>query len=224
MRILPILLIAVLSAALVYAQKNLNEEPPQPQQDDETILNTASNARDQVDNFTEVLAVGSLMEKMQKHEVDFEKAEKLLNDIELDIKNEKHWEKTVWTIPNSEMFPGETIESHLGTFLMMQGTGRTMRQRFPDCTRKKECAPISDTDEAFYVVKAPLDVKAHIMMEGLRHGISHWSAIQDFEGKPPDDVLVTSWTTVWFDARNVYCRRSPGAKYFDLSNEEQICK
>lgn len=99
-----------------------------------------------------------------------------------------------------------------------------MRQRFPDCTKKKECAPISDTGEASYVVKAPLDVKAHILMEGLRHRISHWAAIQDFEGKSADDQFETWWNTAWFDARNVYCRRSPGAKYFDLSNDEQVCK
>jgi hypothetical protein len=224
MRTLTILLIATLCAASAGAQKKLSQELPQPQQDDEKILNIVSNAREQVDNFTENLGVGTLSEKMQNHQVDVEKAKTLLNQIELDTKNEQRWEKTVWTIPNSEMFPGEMIQSHLGTFLMVEGTGRTMRQRFPDCTKKGECAPISDTDKAVYIVHASLDVKAHILMEGLRHGISHWEAINDFQGAPMNEVFANAWRTAWFDARNVYCRRSPGAKYFDLSNEEQICK
>jgi hypothetical protein len=224
MRSLTILLIATLCAASAGTQKKLSQELPQPQQDDEKILNIVSNAREQVDNFTEALAVGSLMEKMQKHEVDVEKAEKLLSQIELDTKNEKHWEKTVWTIPNSEMFPGEMIQSHLGTFLMVEGTAGTCRKRFPNLPGKSRCLGTADTTKAMYVVEAPLDVKAHILMEGLRHGISHWEAINDFQGEPINEVFANAWRTAWFDARNVYCRRSPGAKYFDLSNEEQICK
>jgi hypothetical protein len=224
MRTLTILLIAILCAVPGHAQKKHSQDAPQPQQDDEKILSIASNARDQVDNFTEVLAVGSLMEKMQNHQVDIEKAEKLLNRLELDTKNEKHWEKTIWTIPNSELFPGEMIESHLGTFLMVEGTADTCRKRFPSLPGKSRCVETSGTTKAMYVVEAPLDVKAHILMEGLRHGISHWAAIQDFEGKSRDDQFETSWNTAWFDVRNVYCRRSPGAKYFDLSNDEQVCK
>ncbi len=233
MRTLTTLLIAILWAVPAHAQKKQSQEPPQPQQDDHEILRRASNARKEVDNWTDVSAVG-LKEKLQQYYyfhssegVDVKKAERLLNQLEVDTKNEKHWEETVWTIPNSELFPGEMIESHLGTFLVIHGTGRTLRQRFPDCGKTKVCATpteISDTDEANYNVEAPLDVKAHIFMEGLRHGISHWVAIQDFLGEPPMAALELSWNAVWFDARNVYCRRSPGSKYFDLSNEEQICK
>ncbi len=204
------------------ARKNENQ---QPQPDDEKILNVVASARDQVDNFTDVIAVGALKEKALKSEVDVQKADKLLNQIELDNKNEKHWEQTVWTIPNSEMFPGESIQTHRGTFLVMAGTGSTMHQRFPDCEKTKQCGTgLRDTVDVVYVVNAPLDVKAHILMEGLRHGISHWAAIQDFEGRRANDAFTTAWNQAWFDARNVYCRRSPGAKYFDLSSENQNCK
>lgn len=83
---------------------------------------------------------------------------------------------------------------------------------------------MADKSKFGYVVEAPLDVRAHILMEGLRHGISHLAAIHDFDGESTDNHLLTLWNASWFDARNVYCRHSPGAKYFDLSNDEQICK
>ena len=200
-------------------------ENRQPQPDDEKILNVVANAREQADNWVDVLAVGGLREEASNDKVDVLKAERLLDQIELDRKNEQHWEQTVWTIPNSEMFPGESIESHWGYYVMVDGTGHTIRQRFPGCEKTKQCAPgLRETVEVVYIVNAPLEVKAHILMEGLRHGISHWAAIQDFEGKTPNDAFETAWNQAWFDARNVYCRRSPGAKYFDLSNDEQICK
>jgi hypothetical protein len=224
MRTLTALLMAILCAVPAHAQKKQSQEPPQPQQADEKILHVASNARDQIDSFVEAWAEMLLMDTAKNGGVDAEKATKLINQIEFDTKNQKHWEKTVWTIPHSELFPGEMIESHLGTFLMVEGTAGTCRKRFPTLPEKSSCFGTADTTEAAYVVQAPLDVKAHILMEGIRHGILHWAAIQDFQGKPTDDAFVTSWNTAWFDARNVYCRRSPGSKYFDLSNEEQICK
>jgi hypothetical protein len=224
--ILMLILLLVGATCIVSADKQGNQkQTPRPQPSDESILNIVASARDQVDNFVDVLAVGALKEKVLKREVDVQKAEKLLNQIDLDRKNEKHWEQTVWTIANSDMFPGESIQTHLGTFLMMEGTESTMRQRFPDCEKMKQCAPgLRDSTDVVYVVNAPLDVKAHILMEGLRHGISHWAAIQDFEGSPADDGFTTAWIQAWFDARNVYCRHSPGSKFFDLSNQEQTCK
>ena len=62
MRTLTTLLIAILCAVQAHAQKKQSQEPPQPQQDDEKILNIASNARDQVDSFVEAWGTMLLMD------------------------------------------------------------------------------------------------------------------------------------------------------------------
>lgn len=224
LRTLTILLATILCAAPAHAQKKQNQAPVQSQQDDEQLLNVAENARDQVDSFVDAREDELRLRPGDKPQG---KVDAFLRQIELDRSSEKYWEKTVWTIPNSELLPGEHIDKHFGTWLMIEGTGLTMRQRFPDCVAKKECFSASqraDSDEALYPVSAPLDIKARVLMEGLRHGISQYMAFRNFDGESPDDSLVTVWNSVWFDARNVYCRRSPGAKYLDLSSEEQVCK
>lgn len=225
MRTLTVILFVSICVSLGHAQKvQRNSQAPSEQQD-EKILNVVSNARGQVDNFTDTLAIGSLIEEMQQGKVDRQNAERLLSSIETDKKNEQRWEETLWTIPASELLPGEFIQMHLGTFLMMEGTGRTLRKRFPFCAASPgECDRAADTEKALYVIQAPLEVKAHILMEGLRHGISHYEAVQYLRGKPTTDPFVTAWNSACFDARNVYCRHSTGAKYVDLSSHEQVCR
>lgn len=222
LRSLAFLMIVFVFCVPLPAQKN--QAPTQPHQDDDKILKVVSSARNQVDNFAEVLAAGSLEEEVQQGTVDAQKANTLLREIDVDTKNERQWEQTVWTIPHSELLTGEFIESHLGTFLLVEGTAATCRKRFPKSLQSSHCGDVPDTAEIGYVVEAPLDARAHILMEGLRHGISHYAAIQDFRGKPTDDAFITGWNSAWFDARNVYCRHSPGSKYLDLSNQEQVCK
>lgn len=83
-----------------------------------------------------LVAEWSLTQKINTQQVDVEKAEKLLNQIDLDTKNEKHWETTLWTIPLSELLPEEEIESSNGTFVIVTGTGGSCRKRFSNSSDK----------------------------------------------------------------------------------------
>jgi hypothetical protein len=191
--------------------------------DEGKILQVVAEARAQIDSWVDAL-VFELDNDMLTEKVDIPKATKLLDRIKLEEKNEKTWESTLWTIPHSELLSGELIQGHYGTFLMIAGTGATCHKRFPDMPERNKC-DASETNEAMYIVEAPLDAKAHILMEAIRQGISHYAAIEDFRGKSTsENAFVLSWNSAWFDARNVYCRHSPGTKYLDLSNDEQTCK
>jgi hypothetical protein len=195
----------------------------QRDQEDDKILRTVSNASTQVEYWTDAW-MNDLLNQTQDT-TDVRKVVALYDRIHNDRRSESHWEESIWTIPNSELLPGEHIWQHVGTFVMVEGTGSTMRQRLPKCrTNPEECGSASDTATISYVVDAPLDIRARILVERLRQAISHYSAILQFRGKPTDDAFVTAWNTAWFDARNVYCRRSPGGKYRDLLGEEQVCK
>jgi hypothetical protein len=191
---------------------------------DEKILRSVADASAQADSWTNGIAYELLNEATQG-KANTQKMLALLDQIKNDQKSESHWEESIWTIPYSELLPGESIWQHVGTFVMVEGTGSTMRQRVPKCrTAPEECgSPVSDTETISYVVQAPPDLKARILVERLRQAILHYSAIQQFRGKPADDAFVTAWNTAWFDARNVYCRRSPGEKYRDLLGDEQVC-
>ena len=191
---------------------------------DEKILRTVSNAAAQADSWTNSW-LHELLTKTQDN-ADGRKLVALSDQIDSDRKSESHWEESIWTIPNSELLPGEHIWQHVGTFVMVEGTGLTMRQRFPNCkTSPEECnSAASDTEIVSYIVQAPLDIKARILVKRLQEAIAHYSAILQFTGKPSDDVFVTSCNTAWFDARNIYCRRTPAGKYRDLLGEEQVCK
>lgn len=193
-------------------------------EEDEKILRSVANASTQADYWTDGF-VSDLLEEMPQGTANTQKGLALFEQIKSDRKSESHWEESIWTIPHSELLPGESIWQHVGTFVMVEGTGSTMRQRLPKCrTNPEECESVSDTATISYVVDAPLDIRARILVERLRQAISHYSAILQFRGKPADDAFVTSWNTAWFDARNVFCRRSPGEKYRDLLGEEKVCK
>jgi hypothetical protein len=230
LRIILLLLSSVLSLSPCIAQQAQHKSTvpktaaaDQRDQEDEKILRNVSNAASQAHSWTD-----SWMHELLNQPQDNADARKLValsDQIDNDRKSEMHWEESLWTIPNSELLPGEYIWQHVGTYLMVEGTGSTMRQRLPKCkTNPEECSSVSDTATISYVVDAPLDIKARILTERLRQAISHYSAILKFRGKPADDVFVTSWNTAWFDARNIYCRRSPAGKYRDLLGEEKVCK
>jgi hypothetical protein len=192
---------------------------------DEKILRSVADASAQADSWTNAI-IYELLNEAPEGAANTKRMLALLDQIKNDQKAESHWEESIWTIPYSELLPGESIWQHVGTFVMVEGTRSTMRQRVPKCrTAPAECGSNgSDTEKTSYVVEAPLDVKARILVERLRQAILHYSAIQQFRGKPVDDAFVIAWNTAWFDARNIYCRRSPGDKYRDLLGEEQACK
>jgi hypothetical protein len=200
-----------------------NAEDERDRKDDK-ILRTVSNAAAQADSWTNAWMFDLL--RSTKDRADTLKVVALSDQIDNDRKRESHWEESIWTIPNSELLPGESVWQHVGTFVMVEGTGLTMRQRNPKCkTNPEECgSPVSDAQTVSYVVDAPLDIRARILVEKLRLAISQYSAILQLTGKSADDVFVTSWNTAWFDARNIYCRRTPAGKYRDLLGEEQVCK
>jgi hypothetical protein len=217
-----ILFILIMSPLNPSTLKNAPED--QRDRKDENILHIVSNAADQADSLTNAW-MHELLHNT-KYRADAQKVDALCDQIDNDRKRESHWEESIWTIPNSELLPGEHLRQHVGTFVMVEGTGLTMRQRFPNCkTNTEECnSAASNTETVSYIVQAPLDIKARILVEKLRLAISQYSAISQFAGEPADDVFVTSWNTAWFDARNVYCRRSPGGKYRNLLGEEEVCK
>ena len=76
-----------------------------------------------------------------------------------------------------------------------------------------------------YMVKAPPEIRSHILMEGLRDDLNNFAAILQFDGKSAEsDSFWVSWKSAWFDAQGVFCRSNPGAKFTNLNGEEQTCK
>jgi hypothetical protein len=210
------------AASASASHKKQVRETHEGDQEDERVLRDVSNAASQAASWANAWMLDILTRAQGS---DVRKVTELSDHINSDRKSEAHWEESIWTIPNSELLEGESIWQHVGAFVMVEGTGLTMRQRLPKCkTSPEECSSVSDTDKISYVVNAPLDVRSRILTERLRREISYYAAILQFEGKPADDIFVTSWNTAWFDARNIYCRRSPGEKYRDLLGEEQVCK
>ena len=164
-----------------------------------------SDAAYQADNWTDGFVLEILQDAQGKS--DASKAMPLSNLIDDDRRREVHWEESIWTIPNSELLPGESIWQHVGAFVMVEGTGSTMHQRFATkCeANPKECST-PDTTTISYVVDAELDVRARILTERLRQAIAHFAAVLQYRGKPKDgDPFITSWNTAWFPGSIEIC-------------------
>lgn len=85
-------------------------------------------------------------------------------------------------------------------------------------------SPAKPDEKIIYMVKAPPEIRSRILMEGLRHDLTDFSAILQFHGKDSEsDGFVVAWKGAWFDAQSIYCKYSPGAKFTNLNNEEQTC-
>jgi hypothetical protein len=217
------LILFVLTMSLLNPSTLKSAAEDQRDRNDDKILRTVSNAAAQADSWINTWMFDLLVKT--KNSADPQKLVALSDQIDNERQRESHWEQSIWTIPNSELLPGESIWQHVGTFVIVQGTGLTMRQRDPKCkSNPDECASVSDTQTISYVVDAPLDIRARILVEKLRLAISEYAALLQLTGKPADDAFITSWNTAWFDARNIYCRRTPAGKYRDLLGEEQVCK
>jgi hypothetical protein len=206
------------------ASKQSTTFSPEQNQKDEKILTDVANAAAQADSLTNA-GVYELLIKSENRS-DVQAAVALSGRIDEDRNAESNWEDSIWSIPHSELLPEETIWQHVGTFVMVEGTGATMRQRFPNCTLKpQDCgSTVKDSQKVSYVVQAPLDVKARILVERLRLAIVNYKALRQLRGESSDNIFIVSWNSVWFDARNICCRRRPGEKYLDLVGEEQVCK
>jgi hypothetical protein len=62
-------------------------------------------------------------------------------------------------------------------------------------------------------------------MEGLRHDLNDFAAVLQFDGKSAEsNEFWVSWKSAWFDAQDIFCKYSPGAKFTDLNAEGQTCK
>ena len=197
-------------------------------QTDDSLLGAIAGAASQADSWTDAL----MHEQLSAHlsdkapSADASKLISLKDQIDSSRRSEMRWEESLWTIPRSELLPGEHVWQHVGTYVMVEGTGLTMRVRFPSCkTKSDECvSPVPDGETVSYVVQAPLDIKARILVERLRVAISNYSAVRRFKGEQSNDLWILNWHSAWFDARNILCRRSPGANYRDLNGDEQRCK
>lgn len=208
---------AVVTAALFFFGV-LHAQTRAQQNADEKTLDTAYAAREQVDDFVNVLW-GELLNKAAGGN---SAARELADKIDADRKRQNRWEISAWTLSNSALQPGESINLEPGNGVVaVNGTIQTAISRglpIPPSTGK--------TDEKIvYMVTAPPEVRSRILMEGLRDDLNNFAAILQFTGKSAEsDSFWVSWKSAWFDTREVFCRSNPGAKFTDLNGEEQTCK
>lgn len=68
-------------------------------------------------------------------------------------------------------------------------------------------------------IEAPMGIRAHILMEGLRGDLSDPS-VDEYPVLAGKQDLIKNW----HDMRDLYCANEHGAKYADLDGYEQHCK
>lgn len=190
--------------------------------DEAKILKTVDEAHGQADNWVQWHKM-AILAQAESGKVDTQKAGDLIDRIESEDKSDERWATSLWTIPYSQLVPGELIAGHYGTFLMLSGTVATCRKRFGDTPEKDRCIGTSEQNQ-MYTVDAPVEIKAQILVEELRTAISHYIALGEFEKQSLDsDPFVNMWSSAWFDAEAIYCRHSPNSKYVDLAGGEKTC-
>jgi hypothetical protein len=184
---------------------------------DEEILHTVDNARSQAGSWIDA----SLFELNSKAMHGDIEAGKLADKVDKGRKQQRKWEASAWSPAYSSLQPGEYVDLAMGNgTVLVMGTARTA------AARRLPIPPSSNSDQKIgYMVYAPPEIRSRILMEGLRHDISDWSALTQFDGREPEqDPFLTAWRMAWFDAQNMFCKYNPGAKLTDLNNEEQACK
>ena len=150
------------------------------------------------------------------------KAGDLAGKIDADRKRQDRWEISAWTLSNSALQPGESINLEMGNGVVaVNGTFQTA------IARGLPISPSTATpnQKTVYFVTAPPEIRSRILMEGLRDDLNDFAAILQFDGKNAEsDSFWVSWKSAWFDAQEVFCKNSPGAKFTNLNGEDQICQ
>jgi len=150
------------------------------------------------------------------------KAGHLADKIREGRKRQDTWEISAWSLSNSSLLPGESIDLELGNGVVsVKGTVKAAISRGLPIPP----SPLAPDDKIIYMVNAPPEIRSRILMEGLRHDLNNFAALLQFDGKSAgSDGLWVSWKSAWFDAQEVFCKYNPGAKFTDLNAEEQTCK
>jgi hypothetical protein len=184
---------------------------------DESILSTVHNARDQAKSWIDAWLHELSLKGMNGDHV----AARLVDKISDDRERQQKWESLAWSPSNSSLQPGEYVETELGNgAVVISGNAQTAVARgipAPITTKRNE--------KLLYTVTAPPAVRSRILMEGLRNDISNYSLLVQFEGKDPStNVFIVAWKPAWYDARSIYCKYNPRAKFIDLNSEEHSCR
>jgi hypothetical protein len=203
----------------------LHAQTPTQQKADEKTLETVYAAREQADQFLD-LAWDS---ELKKAIAGDSKAGELANKIDDDRKRQQRWEVSAWSLSNSALRPGESIESELGNGVVaVRGTIQTAISRglpVPPSTAEPDQKIDKPAHCCVYMVKAPPEIRSRILVEGLRHDLKNFAAILQFDGKSAEsDGFWVSWKSAWFDAQEVFCKYNQGAQFIDLNGEAQTCK
>ncbi|MGI0084927.1 MAG: hypothetical protein ACREBQ_07585 [Nitrososphaerales archaeon] len=185
---------------------------------DVKILDAVQDAREQAGSWIDAY----LFDLDRKAMDGNQEAGTLALKIYEEKKQERKWEISAWTLKNSSLEAGESINLELGNGVVaVEGTVQTEISRglpIPPSTSKPE-------EKIIYMVTAPPEIRSRILMEGLRHDLSNYSALLQFDGEHSDgNPLFVAWKSAWFDAQGVYCKYNPGEKFTDLNGDEQICK
>lgn len=207
-----------MTAVLLFSGVLSAQRSAQPQAGEKT-LDMVYAAREQADDFVNVLWGGDLLKKSIAGD---SKARELANRIDDDRKREHKWEVLAWSLPESSLQPGESIGLELGNgVVLVNGTVKTAISRgLPPPT-----SPLKPGEKIGYMVKAPPEIRSRILMEGLRQDLGNFAAILQFEGKTAEsDDFWVSWKSAWFDAQEVFCEYNPGAKFTNLNGEDQTCE
>lgn len=208
---------AVVTAALL-ACGILRAQTLAQQKADQKTLDTVYAAREQADQFVKLARENEL-----KKAIDGDpKAGDLARKIDADRKRQAKWEISAWTLANSALQPGESINLEMGNGVVaVNGTFQTA------IARGLPISPSTETlnQQTVYFVTAPPEIRSRILMEGLRDDLNDVAAILQFDRKNAEsDSFWVSWKSAWFDAQAVFCKYNPGSKFTDLNGEEQFCK
>ena len=204
----------------------LHAQTPAQQKADEKALETVYAARSQADQFLDLAWDSELLKKAIAGD---SKARDLANKIDEDRKGQHKWEISAWSLSNSSLRPGESIEFELGNGVVaVRGTIQTAISRglpVPPSTAQPDQEIDKPAQCCIYMVTAPPEIRSRILMEGLRHDLNNFAAILQFDGKSAEsDGFWVSWKSAWFDAQEVFCKYNRGAQFTDLNGEEQTCK
>ena len=207
-----------MTAVLLFSGVLSAQTTAQPKADEKT-LDAVYAAREQADDFVSALWGGELLKRSIAGD---SKARELANKIDDDRKREHKWEVLTWSLPESSLRPGESIGLELGSGVVsINGTVRTAISR----GLPSPGSPLKPDEKIGYMVKAPPEIRSHILIEGLRQDLDSFAAILQFEGKSVEsDDFWVSWKSAWFDAQEVFCKYNPGAKFTNLNGEDQTCK
>lgn len=198
MRILAALGITILVASALFAQVSQDSGGPKHDPDEQTFQ-TLENAAAQMEAWRSMYESG-ILKKAIAGDSD---ADKLADKLEVREKRFKQWEQLEW-VPTQAAKDGNVV-------MILDGEAGV-------CCRSK-------SSNKLYMVYAPLDIRLLILTQKMRWEIGDMLEMMKFDREPTEqNSLIMAWQGAWQDARDVFCKDSPGSRYTDLNGQNRACQ